>query len=256
MGRSTIREGTLENPRTWMQRARRWSAPGFALLVTLVVLLDGCGPTSSSGSQPAASTTPLTAATATPTTTPTATRTPTLLFEADWSKGLAGWKATPGWSVVGEVLQNDGGEERSVTVPYQVVVSDYAVEYRLQVVPSQASGFCDFAAAPTPDRYGYIADLSPISTAPHAPSSTQLSIFLDPQPADQVIMYHDFSPGSDFRTYRIEVRGPSAKLYVAQASFGTVTAESDRAQTLSGGPLTLTCSGVIGRVASLALYAL
>jgi hypothetical protein len=219
----------------------------LALLAAFAVLLTACAPAASATATP----------TSAPTATPAATRAPMLVFQADWSKGLDGWHATSGWSIAGGVLQSDGGEERGVTIPYQVASGDYAVEYSMQVTSPQPGNNCNFADAPAPDKYGYLAQVTDI-TSPQAqnPSSTQISLSLDPLPPEQFPLFRDFVPGPDFRTYRIEVHKSTAALFVGRAMFGSVTGKSDRAPTLSGGPFTLTCSGVVARVASLAVYEL
>src|SRR5260370_26400024 len=68
------------------------------------------------------------------TATPQATATPVVLYQADFSQELANWNPSPGWTIVNGALQSDGGDKRSVTIPYQPASHDYAVEFRLRVV--------------------------------------------------------------------------------------------------------------------------
>ena len=66
--------------------------------------------------------------------TATATAVPRLVYQADWSHGLAGWAHTPGWTVSGAVLQSDTGIDRQITLPFRPVTPNYAVEFRLRIV--------------------------------------------------------------------------------------------------------------------------
>src|SRR5262245_10823589 len=55
-------------------------------------------------------------------TAPAATNTPsfatvapgTVLFQSDWSKGLAGWQASDGWTVRDGMLEMDGQDNRTL----------------------------------------------------------------------------------------------------------------------------------------------
>src|SRR5690348_14787925 len=64
----------------------------------------------------------------TATTTAQPTPAPRLVYQADWSHGLSGWMATPGWTVSGGVLVSDMGADHQITSPFRPTTSDYAVE--------------------------------------------------------------------------------------------------------------------------------
>lgn len=79
-GRACQGAGTIHPP------AEDRGLSGLFLVIALVVPLSGCASTSLTAIHPTA--------------TPTAV--PVLLFQADWSQGLARWSATPGWTIVPE----------------------------------------------------------------------------------------------------------------------------------------------------------
>src|SRR5437763_1487430 len=74
----------------------------------------------------------------------------TLLYQADWSHGLAGWQASEGWKVMNGALQSNGGSKLSITIPYEPTVPNYAIEFRLQIVNvPENGGFLTLSADPT-----------------------------------------------------------------------------------------------------------
>src|SRR5438874_809824 len=95
------------------------------LLITFLLLLVAC-----SGSAPS---TPSVSPTATIPSTPTIPA-GTVLYQADWSHGLAGWQVTGGWKALHGYLQSDGSNTLSLTPTYRPAVPNYAVEVRVQVV--------------------------------------------------------------------------------------------------------------------------
>lgn len=89
--------------------------------------------------------------TAVPTPMPTATQPPkpgTVLYQADWSQGSAGWLGSRDWKTVNSMLVSDGsngypnefyfaisaGAVPSIWVPYLPKTSDYAVEVEMQAL--------------------------------------------------------------------------------------------------------------------------
>src|SRR5438876_291028 len=63
---------------------------------------------------------------------PTATPLPagTVLYQANWSHGLAGWQGTHGWKMVQGQLESNSSGSATFTIPYRPTVSAYAVEVR------------------------------------------------------------------------------------------------------------------------------
>ena len=85
---------------------------------------------------------------------PTATPFPagTILYQANWSHGLAGWQGTHGWKMVQGQLESNSSGSATFTVPYRLSVSDYAIEVRIQVVRSMPpySGYFLISAPKSP----------------------------------------------------------------------------------------------------------
>jgi hypothetical protein len=198
---------------------------------------------------------------ATPTPRPTATPASVVLFTADWSHGLAGWNATAGWTVVNGALQSDVGDNRSVTIPYQPTVSDYAVEFQLQIVDiPQDGGYFFLAADRAADRNGYVAGVSNllIPGVHQAGSHPTLGAYIDPMDAEDptslVNSVHDYEPGPGVRTYRVQIQGSFVRIGADGRSFSWT--QSIQTPHLSSGPLRLKCSGVELQISSLRIVAL
>jgi hypothetical protein len=211
------------------------------LLGCLALLLIACGgtPTSSPAKKPL----------------PTATPVPPgqLLFQADWSHGLAGWQASAGWKIVDGNLQSDASPALSLTIPYQPATSRYAVEYGVQVisVPKQG-GYFKLVADGAPGKDGYHAfvnELRPSASQIFSIHPTQ-SVTIDPvSDQDAMQQISDYEPGNQLRTYRVEVRGATVEFYIDGQRRST--ASSSQTPVLSTGPLRLLCSGAVIRVSIL-----
>lgn len=75
---------------------------------------------------------------------PTTSSTPTsnldaelLLYEADWSQGMDGWKETGGWKFAAGMLLSDGSDDNSsqlIVAPYRPDGINYVVEAEIQWV--------------------------------------------------------------------------------------------------------------------------
>ncbi len=211
------------------------------LLGCLTFLLIACGGT-----------------TPTPTTkNPTSTATPVppgqVLFQADWSHGLAGWQATGAWKVANGALQSDAGPALSITIPYQPTTPYYAVEYSIQIisVPRQG-GYFQLVAAGAPGKDGYqafINELRPITSkifSIHPSVSVTIEPVNDMDSSQQI---KDYEPGTQLHTYRVEVRGGSVLFFIDDER--TSAATSSVTPKLSTGPLELQCSGVVIRISNL-----
>jgi hypothetical protein len=188
------------------------------------------------------------------TATPQATAAPTVLYQADFSQGLASWTPSPGWTVVNGALQSDSGGRHFATIPYQPATNDYAVELWLRVVSVPADGgYFDLSDAPTPTADGYVASINmlfapgPRPGGAH-PAASVLIAPIDHQDlsAEEVI---DFEPTSNVRLYRVDVRGPTV---VFSADGHAVSrASSTNTSLLSSGPLQLGCDLVVISVSAL-----
>jgi hypothetical protein len=220
--------------------------PGvWALLCMIVGMLAACGPAQTS------------VVSATP--TPTPRHTPVLAFQSDWSKGLDGWDATPGWSIVDGALQSDEGDQRSVTIPFQPTGSDYAVEAEIQVahIPRD-NGMYALVAPRTSDSNGYQASVTHLllpgqHTFADHPNE---AVYIDPLDGQDPTTYvvNDFEPRTTYRTYRVEVHG-SWVLWMADGHKMS-SANSLQPPRLSAGPLQLICSSVTIRVRAIRVISL
>ena len=180
----------------------------------------------------------------------------TVLYQADWSKGLADWKAGPGWSIVNGQLQSNSIPSTSIVAPYQSVVPNYAVEARVQIVrilKNIVNGFSIYAAD-QPGKDGYQGgmnqlalrepDLAPPGYAQVAPDQ------LDMGGGFQQI---DYVPGLNWHTYRIEVQGNEVRLFID----GTpISRAYSRENALSTGPIGMTSLGFLLHISSFRITAL
>lgn len=220
----------------------------------LLFSLGACAAGPSSTTVPPQSTVP---ATGHPSPTPTPLPAGIVLYQADWSHGLAGWQGTQGWKVVQGQLETDSSGSATLIIPYQPQVSDYAVEIRLQIVSllSQTGGssFAIFAKK-APGKDGYEAGVNTIlGTAPHPMAAHPASLVaLDPSddtaPGSGLpIAYY---PRSGWHIYSVEVRGNEARLLVDGEQVGN-SARSEQAKALSNGPLGLSSELLVLRVSSI-----
>lgn len=225
------------------------------LLILALIALASCATSHAKVRGPTATTA------ASATATPSATPAPQLVYQADWSHGLAGWQATQGWTVSGGALQTDTGSDRQFTIPFQPATPDYAVEVTLQVISVSKSDTdpkqFDLSADSTSNADGFVALFDHITlnytlfpSHPHEVIYIDPMLDTEPNPFD----IHDYEPKSHALTYRIEVRGPFARLFINDrlASW----AQSAKTQTLTAGPLHFYCTGVQLRLSDLKVYTL
>jgi hypothetical protein len=222
----------------------------------LILLLTACTPrslqTHSTVSTKALST-------PTPTATPPQPSVPngTVLYQSDWSRGLAGWGGSPGWKIVGGMPQSDLSQNNALTLPYQLTIPNYAIEFRFQIVSvPQNGGFFIVKANRTQDKDGYTAGiLGLLSPAPHSEfANPEILIYLDPMDSTTSTRPSDYEPRDLWHTFRVEVQGPEANFFADGFSKGRAT--SSQTNWLSNGPLQLICSEAIVRVSSVRLIAL
>lgn len=271
MTMSTGRRAGPEGHRATLRTSRSGTSNARLLSAILALILGISALAACASAQPNLRT-PTATAQANPTATafPSATPVPRLVYQADWSHGLAGWKATPGWTVSGGVLQSDLGSDREITSPFHPTTPNYAVQFQLQLVSVSQTIPTEYSlgADPSSGADGYVAlfdhvMLHPCMFACH-PHEV---IYIDPM-ADQVggtgagsysansgaYQVHDFEPGTRVLTYRIEVRGSDARLLIdgqfASWAHGIKTAQ------LSAGPIRFSCTGVELRLSDFKVYSL
>jgi hypothetical protein len=238
----------IEPPRLQQRRILLVFLVGFLLLS-----LGACAAGTSSATAPPQSTVP---ATGHPSPTPTPLPAGIVLYQADWSHGLAGWQGTQGWKVVQGLLESDASGLSTFTIPYKPPVGDYAIEIRLQIVQvlsqNGGSSFAIFATK-APGKDGYEAGVNTIlGTAPH-PMAAHPASLVTIDPADDVapgsglpIAYY---PHPGWHIYGVEVRGNEARLLVDGVQVGN-SVRSERAKVLSNGPLGLSSELLVLQVSS------
>lgn len=224
-----------------------------SLMLIVLLLATACSPTTQTSSVSHATPTPSV-------TVPVPTATPTVVYRADWSQGLAGWQATPGWSIQNGALQSDAGRQRAFTVPYEPTTPDYAIEYALQIVEPHDGGECDFAAHPQPGHNGWVVGLYNLlsPTTFQGGLAVQFGILLDPAgepPSSNYSPLIDFVPRTFVRNYRVEVRGAHAIVLVDGHQYSP-GAQSFVTPTLSRGPFTFNCSLAVVRITSITVSSL
>ena len=194
---------------------------------------------------------------------PTPTRLPAgiVLYQADWSHGLVGWQGTQGWKVVQGQLETDSSGSATFTIPYQLSVSDYALEIRLLIVrllsQNGGSSFTIFATR-APGKDGFQAGASNLVDSVTRPfgSHPQSQVFLDPygDAAPNTGLPVAYYPGSGWHTYRVEVKGNEVRLLADGVQIGNTS--SEQTDVLSNGPLGLSSELVILRVSSVRILTL
>jgi Domain of Unknown Function (DUF1080) len=205
---------------------------------------------------------PQTTATAAKHSSPTPTPLPagTLLYQANWSHGLAGWPDSRGWKAQQGQLESDSSGSASFTMPYRPTVSDYAVEIRIQIMRSVPpnGGYFSIFAPKSPGKDGYQAAISGLERNGSRPfgEHPQSQVFIDPSGdmAQGSGIPQDHEPGSGWHTYRVEVLGNEASLLVDGVQIGN--ASSQQTDFLSNGPIGLKCQLVILRVSNLRILTL
>lgn len=224
----------------------------FAL--TLLILCTACS-TGNAGPQAAAS--PLSKISPTPTVPGVPAG--TVLFSADWSRGLSAWGNTKGWKIVNGMALSNVSANDAITVPYTLGVRNYAIECRFQIVQVPHTGGYFIIKAPhVGDKDGYTAGILGLF-APGARTSPYGNpegvMFLDPLGDMQSNMAPiDYDPHYDWHTFRVQIKEPAADLFIDGSDSSTaIRATGDG---ISNGPLQLISSGAVVRVASVTITAL
>ncbi|GCE23334.1 hypothetical protein [Dictyobacter kobayashii] len=193
----------------------------------------------------------------TPATTPEPSN--TLLYASNWSLGLDHWQASPGWKLLGKNLQTEPLNNLSLTIPYQPAISNYAIEVPLQIVHVAADGGNVIIGADRqPGKDGYragILELLSTSMRPHG-SHPHVQAYIDPFGSMERGSFDpsDYEPGTQWHTFRIEIMGAEVSLFIDGQSISN--AISTKTNTLSNGPIHLTCSEVILRLGTIRITTL
>lgn len=183
----------------------------------------------------------------------------TVLYKADWSRGLSDWGNTKGWKIVDGMALSDTSVDNAITVPYIPSVRNYAIECRFQVVRvPRTGGYFVIKAPHKGDADGYTAGILGLF-APGARTSPYGNpegiIYLEPTGDMQAqVAPIDYDPHYDWHTFRVQVKGPAADLFIDGSDSSTAVRE--QGDQISNGPLQLVSSGAVVRVASVTVIAL
>ncbi|MEO8974053.1 MAG: family 16 glycoside hydrolase [Ktedonobacteraceae bacterium] len=228
---------------------------GIFLLVFSVILLVSCS-SNASPTQPQAQRTSG-AATAPVQAQPTQPSVPkgTVLYRANWSHGLDGWQGPKAWTTTGGQLVTSSLTTTSIVVPYKPTVANYAIEARVQlasVLVNIHNGFIIYAND-EPGKDGYQAQVYQLALrgAGMAPPG-YIDIATD-KLVISTVEQHDYQPGTVWHTYRIEVIGDQATLFV-DGTQNSVSITQENA--ISNGPIGLTSWGFALHVSSFVVTAL
>jgi hypothetical protein len=187
-----------------------------------------------------------------PVTTPTSIPSGTILYQADWSKGLNGWVGGGEWKVLNGVLINDGTSNNncgkpSIVPPFQPTVSNYAIEIKMQVIRRTGSGDSCFALNARSgynngQASGYIGNIG---------CCGDIEIY-DASNYNQFIRTN-FDPSGNWHTYRFEVKGTNLNLLIDGV---TVAAASDAKYLGITGQVGLSDETMYVNVSSFVVYSL
>lgn len=184
----------------------------------------------------------------------------TILYKADWSRGIKGWQGASGWRVEhGELYSKGGKSEDILTVPYVSPATDYAVEIHIQVLhySTRSGGSFSFFTQPDGKIDGYVAGTSNLMAPGPRPngSNPQFQAFIEPQAhEEQGQLPFDYDPQMDAHVYRLEVRGNTVNAFADGND--VFSASSTASQHLSSGPIHIQSHAIIMRVTSFVVTAL
>ena len=220
-------------------------------LLSLVLMLVGC---SAGGAQTHSTTPPAVTLTPTHPSIPSGT----VLYQADWSHGLAAFGNPPGWKVVNGMLQSDLSDSNKLTLPYISTDPNYALEVHFQIVSVPVNGgYFVVNADQKKGKDGYNAGiLSLLGPAAHNQfANPQVQVYIIP--SDDMgsrMVTSDYEPGSSQHTYRIEVQDSNVTFKIndvrKSSAYSTVT------NVLSNGPFEVASSGAVVDVSSISIMAL
>ncbi len=179
----------------------------------------------------------------------------TVLYQANWSQGLAGWQVPKAWTVNGGQLVTNSLTTTSIVVPYRPTVANYAIETRVQfaqMLVNSHNGFTIYAND-EPGKDGYEAQIFNLALRGAGMAPTGYIDMATDNLITSTFEPHDYQPGTRWHTYRVEVVGDQATLFVDGTQISrSITQEN----AISDGPLGLTSWGFALRVSSLVITAL
>lgn len=220
----------------------------YASFLTLCLLLMLTACTSGTTSQSAKSTALPTSITSIPPQQQPAIVAGTVLYQADWSHGLADWKGS-GWKAVQGQLETTNDGTLTIVSPYRPVVHNYAIEVHIQIAKlfQRVGGYFSIFASKVSGADGFQAGVDTFMEPGPRPNGShpQAQIITDPpasmeQGDGRPI---DYEPLANWHTYRIEVQDALASFYIDGTMISSTT--SSVTPMLSTGPIGITCSEAI-----------
>ncbi len=170
----------------------------------------------------------LTPLSSTPTRTikPTVTST-SLLYQADWSKGMDGWRGGSEWSVKNGMLVNNGNNQIiddankiSILAPFQPQTANYAVEAQIQFLgqvssSSRGTVFGIFVHGGSHlDEIGYDCYFD------NRDNSARIKLASDTEPRRQQVIPHPL--GTTLHTYRVVAKNNVISFFMDNMSMPLV----------------------------------
>ncbi|MBO0782386.1 MAG: hypothetical protein J2P37_26520 [Ktedonobacteraceae bacterium] len=217
-------------------------------VLVIAFVLASC---SSTASTPPAQSTPK---------APTAASTPsgTVLYQADWSKGLEDWHATSGWKITQNELVSEMKGDHGITIPYMVTASAYSIEVRLKVVNAMLGGAFVFRVEPTSDKDGYSATIAGIEPPGYKPkfNSVYPEALVTIRPSDDqqnTSVVTDHIMDNDWHIYRIDVRpGHIVGFYSDGVRMSVATGN----KPIAGGPILIQTTTIQATISSIRIVTL
>ena len=200
--------------------------------------------------------------TATTAVQPTATSIPagTVLYQADWSHGLAQWQASGNWQVAQGQLDVTATALSQIIIPYRPAIHNYAIEVRLEIVrllKGEAGSWTIFGQRQE-EKDGFQATVAGVKGPEERMSGShgQIEIWIDPftAMAPGTGIPDDYDPGFRWHTYTIEVQDNTARLLDNGIQLNHIS--SEETYYLSNGPLGFTCQWLEVRIASIRVLAM
>lgn len=168
-------------------------------------------------------------ATPTPTAPPTATVAPRVLYQADFAQRASEWTLPPHWTIANGALSNDGGGYNNINIPYTVTAPTYTLTVQLRVITANGSGTSNqygiLGKAPT-DSSLFSAVVGSLNQLDHGFSQVYAA---QPDANNPGFATYDYSPGSNTRSYVVQVDGRYINFICGGGSLTTVTSAASLA---------------------------
>lgn len=183
----------------------------------------------------------------------------TVLYTANWSRGLSNWHASSGWSVVQGQLQVNSVPETTITIPYMPTTSNYAIEVSVQLIKvlKKADNQFFIVDQPNSNGDGFDAGFQSLYQPTELPAPDFYTGFIQVIAknlnASDGVQQIDYVPGYRMRTYGVEVSGNQVALFVDGTKVSTSTSLES---AFSNGPIVLDSLGLLLRISSLRIIAL